>query len=160
MRIFLLSRVDPDPCVALDSFIPEVSVTQQVALDPSALIIIMDEIYKSGEVVESEIVEGKTNQAGVILRPQPSNDPNEPLVRLRPCLTFLDANHEVSSELAEMGEVYHLWHCPLGNSPLLHELVTVRPVMKEFRVGSDLAAYLSKYLLSLCTCDFNSSLTA
>ncbi|KAH8891156.1 hypothetical protein GQ53DRAFT_823793 [Thozetella sp. PMI_491] len=31
------------------------------------------------QFVESEIVEGKASSKGIILRPQPTNDPNEPL---------------------------------------------------------------------------------
>jgi hypothetical protein len=34
------------------------------------------------ELAESHIVEGKTSKKGIVLRPQPTNDPNEPLVRL------------------------------------------------------------------------------
>lgn len=36
------------------------------------------------ETAEAEIVAGKTNHKGVVLRPQPTNDPNEPLVRPLP----------------------------------------------------------------------------
>lgn len=36
------------------------------------------------ETAETEIVAGKTNHMGIVLRPQPTNDPNEPLVRLLP----------------------------------------------------------------------------
>lgn len=32
------------------------------------------------EFVDENIVEGKTSKSGIVLRPQPTNDPNDPLV--------------------------------------------------------------------------------
>ena len=34
------------------------------------------------DFVQENIVTGKTSNSGIILRPQPTNDPNEPLVRM------------------------------------------------------------------------------
>lgn len=34
------------------------------------------------ELAEFDIVQGKVSKKGVVLRPQPTNDPNEPLVSL------------------------------------------------------------------------------
>ncbi len=34
----------------------------------------------SHEPVDIELVEGKRSEKGILLRPQPSNDPNDPLV--------------------------------------------------------------------------------
>lgn len=33
------------------------------------------------ELAEYDIVRGKLSKSGIVLRPQPTNDPNEPLVR-------------------------------------------------------------------------------
>lgn len=38
------------------------------------------------ELAETGIVAGKTTERGTILRPQPTNDPNEPLVSRPPFL--------------------------------------------------------------------------
>jgi hypothetical protein len=35
------------------------------------------------ELADIELVEGKRSKKGILLRPQPSNDPNDPLVRTR-----------------------------------------------------------------------------
>lgn len=34
------------------------------------------------EIADENIVRSKTSKSGIVLRPQPSNDPNDPLVRL------------------------------------------------------------------------------
>lgn len=36
------------------------------------------------EGTQTEIMAEKTNKKGIVLLPQPTNDPNEPLVRLTP----------------------------------------------------------------------------
>jgi hypothetical protein len=33
------------------------------------------------EIADENITGGKTSKSGIVLRPQPSNDPNDPLVR-------------------------------------------------------------------------------
>jgi hypothetical protein len=37
--------------------------------------------HSHGEFADKDIVTGKTSKSGVVLRPQPTNDPNEPLVK-------------------------------------------------------------------------------
>jgi hypothetical protein len=36
--------------------------------------------YEKRELSDIELVEGKRSKKGLLLRPQPSNDPNDPLV--------------------------------------------------------------------------------
>jgi hypothetical protein len=38
------------------------------------------------ELSDIELIEGKRSKKGLLLRPQPSNDPNDPLVSLSPVL--------------------------------------------------------------------------
>jgi hypothetical protein len=33
------------------------------------------------DIADESITRGKTSKSGIVLRPQPSNDPNDPLVR-------------------------------------------------------------------------------
>lgn len=53
------------------------------------------------EVAEIDIVGGKTNKQGFVLIPQPSNDPNEPLVRRlcsdRSVIPFSDDSTELAA---------------------------------------------------------------
>lgn len=37
--------------------------------------------HPHGEFADQDIVTGRTSKSGVVLRPQPTNDPNEPLVK-------------------------------------------------------------------------------
>ena len=37
-------------------------------------------VYGNQELSDIELVEGKRSKKGLLLRPQPSNDPNDPLV--------------------------------------------------------------------------------
>lgn len=37
--------------------------------------------YLHGEFAEQDIITGRRSKSGVVLRPQPTNDPNEPLVK-------------------------------------------------------------------------------
>ncbi|KAI0125983.1 major facilitator superfamily domain-containing protein [Xylariales sp. AK1849] len=41
--------------------------------------VAMKKPQEHGEVADHEIIEGKRSESGIILRPQPTNDPNEPL---------------------------------------------------------------------------------
>jgi hypothetical protein len=41
-----------------------------------------------GGLTDLEIVDGKKSKSGIILRPQPTNDPNEPLVGLHVLLPY------------------------------------------------------------------------
>lgn len=56
----------------------------------------MDDIPKSeattGDVLE--IVSNKTTKSGIILRPQPTNDPNEPLVSTSFCSSSIHLKRE------------------------------------------------------------------
>ena len=40
--------------------------------------------YRKQELSDIELVEGKRSKKGLLLRPQPSNDPNDPLYRTVP----------------------------------------------------------------------------
>jgi hypothetical protein len=40
------------------------------------------------ELADIELVEGKRSKKGILLRPQPSNDPNDPLVRTSSNLSY------------------------------------------------------------------------
>lgn len=37
--------------------------------------------HTHGEFADQDIVMGRMSQSGIVLRPQPTNDPNEPLVK-------------------------------------------------------------------------------
>jgi hypothetical protein len=43
--------------------------------------IVTGRTSKSGVVLHQDIVMGRMSKSGVVLRPQPTNDPNEPLVK-------------------------------------------------------------------------------
>lgn len=66
---------------------------------------------------------GKTSKKGILLRPQPTNDPNEPLVCSAPSSAAVPMMSDPSTELASMGEILHvpgdMLVCILG----IHELV-------------------------------------
>lgn len=56
----------------------------------------MDTVEKTeatqAELAEYDITRGKVSKHGVVLRPQPTNDPNEPLVRVSMEITLLERN--------------------------------------------------------------------
>lgn len=47
------------------------------------------------EVADTGVVAGKTSKRGIILRPQPTNDPNEPLVSRPFFLACWTAPHSI-----------------------------------------------------------------
>lgn len=104
---------------------------------------------KAHELSDIEVVDGKRSRKGFLLRPQPSNDPNDPLVSsrishsemLKTCLA------EVSRvELATPREILHLTVCffaflGLANSSSF--TVAINPVAAQFHTTTTRAGYLT-----------------
>lgn len=71
---------------------------------------------------ELELVNGKVSKTGILLRPQPTNDPNEPLVGAH-VLSGRFATANRGTELATMGKIQYISGRVLVHLLGIHELV-------------------------------------
>lgn len=106
--------------------------------------------HRAAVVAESQIVSGKRSKSGVVLRPQPSNDPNDPLVRppseyrhISSWLTVI--SHRQNRIQAEKYATYLsvCWFTFLAFMDASAFTVAVGPIMKEFGRSATEASYLS-----------------
>ncbi|KAI3398678.1 hypothetical protein diail_8717 [Diaporthe ilicicola] len=81
------------------------------------------------EQAEADIVDGKRNEKGIILRPQPTNDPNEPL-------NWLQSEKYVTYLVI-------CWFTFLGFMNSSAFTVAVVPIIKEFKKTATEASYLT-----------------
>lgn len=113
----------------------------------------MDDIPKSETATPnvSEIETDKTTKSGITLRPQPTNDPNEPLVSNR--RRIFPFNHYISDikwQNWSQREKYTTylticWFTFLALTNGSAFTVAVVPIMKQFQKTPTEASYLGQY---------------
>lgn len=101
------------------------------------------------EQANADIVDGKRNKKDVILRPQPTNDPNEPLVSyihsFRKCSRAACQHMWQNWSQGEKNTTYLVicWFTFLGFMNSSAFTATVVPNIKDFKKTATEASYLS-----------------